>query len=74
MGSQERITVFREREPAAINNRTPAPKLLTLGLEWKMEVDLDRQLHFPEELCSITLLPDVVLWSLATFLIELTVP
>lgn len=41
-----------------------------------MEVDLDRprSLHFPEEICSIFLLPDAVLWSLATFLIELTVP
>lgn len=38
-GSQEMITVFREREAATINNRTPTPKLLTLGLEWKMGVD-----------------------------------
>ncbi|KAJ8415032.1 hypothetical protein AAFF_G00007300 [Aldrovandia affinis] len=42
-----------------------------------MEVDLGRQLQFPQEICSTTLRPDVVLWSAAAksaLLIELTVP
>lgn len=42
-----------------------------------VEVDLGRQLQFPQEICSTTLRPDVVLWSAAVkaaILIELTVP
>jgi len=42
-----------------------------------MEVDLERQLQFPQEICSTTLRPDVVLWAAAVksvILIELTVP
>ena len=42
-----------------------------------MEVDLGRQFQFPQEICSTTLRPDMVLWSAAVksvLLIELTVP
>ncbi len=42
-----------------------------------MEVDLGRQLQFPQEICSTTLRPYVVLWSVAEkslILTELTVP
>jgi len=55
----------------------PLSRLLTPGAEWKMEVDLERQLQFPQEICSTTLRPDVVLWAAAVksvILIELTVP
>ncbi len=42
-----------------------------------MEVDLGRQLHFPEEICNATLWPDLVLWSStgrSALLFVLTVP
>lgn len=43
---QRRITFLKQGEPADTSNSTPAPKLLAPGLEWKLEVDLGRQLHF----------------------------
>ncbi len=52
-------------------------KLLTSGVVWNKEVNLGRQLQFPQEICSTTLRPDAVLWSAAVksvVLIELTVP
>ncbi len=58
-------------------SKRPPAKLLTPGAAWKMEVDLGRQLQFPQEICSTTLRPDMVLWSAAVksvILIELTVP
>lgn len=76
-GSQQRIHFFRQGEPAGQTSKRPPSKLLTPGAEWKMEVDLVSQLQFPQEICSTTLNPDVVLWSAAVksaVLIELTVP
>ena len=76
--SQQRIHFHRQGEPAVHSSkRAPSSKLLTPGAEWKMEVDLGRQLRFPQEICTTTLRPDVVLWSAAVksvLLVELTVP
>lgn len=74
---QRRITFLRQAEPADTSNSTPAPKLLAPGLEWKTEVDLGRQLYFPEEICGTILRPDLVQWSSAgktVLLVELMVP
>ncbi|KAJ8397342.1 hypothetical protein AAFF_G00438910 [Aldrovandia affinis] len=74
-GSQQRIHFLRQGEPT--QHKRPPSNLLTSGAEWKMKVDLGRQLQFPQEICSTTLRPDVVLWSAAAksaLLIELTVP
>ena len=75
--SQQRIRFLRQGEPVEHARKTPPPaKLLTPGAEWKMVVDLGRQLQFPREICSTTLRPDVVLWSSAVksvLMIELTV-
>ncbi|KAJ8352978.1 hypothetical protein AAFF_G00124830, partial [Aldrovandia affinis] len=76
-GSQQRIHFLRQGEPAQHSSKRPPSNLLTSGAEWKMKVDLGRQLQFPQEICSTTLRPDVVLWSAAAksaLLIELTVP
>ena len=75
--SQKRIHFLRQGEPVEHPSKRPPPsKLLTPGAEWKMAVDLGKQLQFPQEICSTTLRPDVVLWSAAVkkvLLIELTV-
>ena len=71
------IHFLRQGEPTVRTSKRPPAKLLTPGAAWKMEVDLGRQLHFPQEICSTTLRPDAVLWSAAVksaTLIELTVP
>ena len=76
-GSQQRIHFLRQGDPALHTNKRPAPKSLTPGVEWKMEVDLGRQLHFPREINCTTLRPDMVLWTTAgksALLVELTVP
>lgn len=77
-GRQQRICFIRQGDPTPnTNSRRPAHTSLTPGLEWKMEADLVRQLHFPREICSTTLRPDMVLWSTAgktALLVELTVP
>ncbi|KAJ8358431.1 hypothetical protein AAFF_G00439950 [Aldrovandia affinis] len=76
-GSQQRIHFLRQGEPAQHSSKRPPSNLLTSGAEWKMKVDLGRQLQFPQEICSTILRPDVVLWSAAAksaLLIELTVP
>ncbi len=75
--SRCRIHFLRQGEPAMHTSKRPPAKLLTPGAAWKMEVDLGRQLQFPQEICSTTLRPDMVLWSAAVksvILIELTVP
>ncbi|KAJ8393343.1 hypothetical protein AAFF_G00062440 [Aldrovandia affinis] len=61
-------------EPAQHSSKRPPSNLLTSGAEWKMKVDLGRQLQFPQEICSTTLRPDVVLWSAAAKSALLTVP
>ena len=63
--SQCRIHFLRQGKPAMHTTKRPTAKLLTPGAVWKMEVDLGRQLQFPQEICSTTLRPDVVLWSAA---------
>lgn len=69
-GPQKNIHFLRQGEPASHTNIRPPSKLLTSASEWRMEVDLRKQLHS-------TLRPDVALWSLSTktvLLIKLTVP
>lgn len=44
---------------------------------WEMKADLGRKLHFPEEILSTTLRPDIIMWSKEgrkVILVELTVP
>ncbi|KAJ8353609.1 hypothetical protein SKAU_G00211760 [Synaphobranchus kaupii] len=77
MGNQQRIHFLKKGESADTISRRPAPKLLSPGVEWRMEVDVGRQLHFPGEICSTTLQPDIVLWAAeekSVLLVELTVP
>ncbi len=71
------IHFLRQGEPAMHTSKRPPTKILTPGAVWKMEVDIGRQLQFPQEICSTTLRPYVVLWSVAEksfILVELTVP
>ncbi|XP_074530869.1 LOW QUALITY PROTEIN: interferon-induced very large GTPase 1-like [Halichoeres trimaculatus] len=77
LGTQLWTQFLREGEARESVSRRPAPSLLSLGVEWRMEVDLGRQLHFPGEICDTTLRPDMVLWTKeekAVLLVELTVP
>ncbi|KAL7374375.1 hypothetical protein ABVT39_027593 [Epinephelus coioides] len=53
--SRCRIHFLRRGEPAMHTSKRPPAKLLTPGAVWKMEVDLGRQLQFPQEICSTTL-------------------
>ena len=51
--------------------------LLTTARDWKLQVDLGRQLKFPEHISATSLRPDMVLTSESTkqvVLVELTVP
>ncbi|TWW64138.1 hypothetical protein D4764_03G0011460 [Takifugu flavidus] len=51
--------------------------LLTTAQDWKLQVDLGRQLKFPEHISTTSLRPDMVLTSESTkqvVLVELTVP
>ncbi len=51
--------------------------LLTTARDWKLQIDLRRQLKFPEYIVATSLRPDVVLTSESTkqvVLVELTVP
>ncbi|XP_066304443.1 uncharacterized protein [Branchiostoma lanceolatum] len=51
--------------------------IFTTASDWALQIDLDRQLVFPEEVAVTRLRPDVILWSKETkqvVLIELTVP
>lgn len=76
-GVQQWTQFLREGEAGEAAGRKPAPTLLVPGLDWRMEVDLGRQLHFPRDICSTTLRPDVVLWTgegRSVLLVELTVP
>ncbi|KAJ8339289.1 hypothetical protein SKAU_G00360750 [Synaphobranchus kaupii] len=76
-GNQQRIHFLKKGESADTISRRPAPTLLSPGVEWRMEVDLGRQLNFPGEICSTTLRPDIVLWAAeekSVLLVELTVP
>ncbi|KAL0199484.1 hypothetical protein M9458_008024, partial [Cirrhinus mrigala] len=45
--------------------------------DWKLVVDLNQRLHFPSEIATTNLRPDLVLWSSSlhtVYIIELTVP
>ncbi|XP_066302044.1 uncharacterized protein [Branchiostoma lanceolatum] len=51
--------------------------IVATASDWALQIDLDRQLVFPEEIAVTRLRPDVILWSKQTkqvVLIELTVP
>lgn len=64
-GNQQRIHFVRQRKPAGNTN------------QWRIEVDLGRQLLFPREICSLTLRPDMVLWTAvrkSALLVKLTAP
>ncbi|KAJ8344224.1 hypothetical protein SKAU_G00315530 [Synaphobranchus kaupii] len=53
------------------------PRLFSNDQEWNMRVDLGRQLQFPGEITTMSLRPDIVVWSTkakTVLLIELTVP
>ncbi|KAJ7999811.1 hypothetical protein DPEC_G00198290 [Dallia pectoralis] len=45
--------------------------------DWKLVADLNQRLHFPSEIATTNLRPDLVLWSSSlhsVYIIELTVP
>lgn len=74
LGSQQWTHFHREGEAADTASRRPEPTPLLPGVEWRMEVDLGRELHMPREMCRTT---RGVLWSTigrSALLIELTVP
>ena len=71
------IQFLRQGDPTPNINTSPASEVLTPCLEWNMEKDLGTQLHFPSEITSTTLQPDIVLWTTArksALLVELTGP
>ena len=76
-GAQHHIHFLRQGELPAGPRRRPPPKLLSQGAEWRLAVDVGRQLQFPQEICCTTLRPDMVLWTSVqkrALLVELTVP
>ena len=51
--------------------------LLSIATDWKLQVDLEYRLIFPQEISTTNLRPDMVLWSTekrVVYIIELTVP
>ncbi|XP_061116493.1 NACHT, LRR and PYD domains-containing protein 3-like, partial [Conger conger] len=78
--SDPRQTTIFVREGAKVirSSSTPLEQgQLRLACDWKMLVDVGRQLVFPPEIATTTLRPDMVLWSPSrrkVFIIELTVP
>ena len=69
------INFIRSGENAAAGQRSKG--ILASANDWEMQVDLKKQLKFPEEIAHTSLRPDMVLWSRGTkqvVLIELTVP
>ncbi|CAB1331193.1 unnamed protein product, partial [Coregonus sp. 'balchen'] len=59
----KQITFVRQGMEAERNIKRSPPKFLTPDMEWSMEVDLGKQLHIPREISSMSLRPDVLLWS-----------
>ena len=71
------IQCVKEGETTIVNimNNTKSG-ILDQAKDWQLEVDLDRQLRFPE-IVQTNLKPDIVLWSAAMkkiIIIELTIP
>ncbi|RXN22630.1 reverse transcriptase [Labeo rohita] len=70
------ITFVRAGEMAQ-QRQSPPGGLLNTAQDWKLQVDLGRQLKFPEYILSTSLRPDMVITSDASkqvVLVELTVP
>ncbi|XP_050957201.1 uncharacterized protein LOC127158092 [Labeo rohita] len=70
------ITFVRAGEKAQ-QRQSPPRGLLNTAQDWKLQVDLGRQLKFPEYILSTSLRPDMVITSDASkqvVLVELTVP
>lgn len=71
-------TFIREGAKVTRSDSTsPEQGQLHLACDWKMIVDVGRQLLFPPEIATATLRPNLVLWSPSlkkVFIIELTVP
>ncbi|TWW79887.1 hypothetical protein D4764_10G0009170 [Takifugu flavidus] len=73
---QQSITFVRAGEKAQ-QQPSSFGGLLTMARDWKLQVDLGRQLKFPEHISATSLRPDMVLTSESTkqvVLVELTVP
>ena len=69
------INFVREGEHKRSNSFRPS--ILEEAKEWKLDVDLGKQLKFPEEIVHTSLRPDIVFWSKSprrVILVELTVP
>ncbi|XP_024141063.1 uncharacterized protein LOC112154399 [Oryzias melastigma] len=74
--SKQFITFVRAGEKTW-QQPSPTGGLLTTARDWKLQVDLGRQLKFPEHIATTALRPDMVLTSQSSkqvVLIELTVP
>lgn len=61
--ANKQINFVRQGMEVQGNIKRSPPKLLTPGMEWSMEVDLGKQLHIPREISSMSLRPNVLLWS-----------
>nr|XP_057943465.1 uncharacterized protein LOC131138512 [Doryrhamphus excisus] len=73
---RQNITFVRAGEKHPAGHKVPTG-LLATARDWKLRVDLGRQLKFPEHIARTSLRPDLVLTSDATkqaVLLELTVP
>lgn len=76
-GNQQSIHFLRQGKAPQNTDRRPAPNLLTSEAEWRNGGGPRRQLQSTREISSITLWPDMMLWTPAgksALLTELTVP
>nr|XP_061825268.1 uncharacterized protein LOC133612115 [Nerophis lumbriciformis] len=76
-GTAQRLIKFVKQGGQPQSSSKSIQSLLSVGGEWNMKADLDRQLKFPQEITTTLLRPDIVLWSTSTktvIMVELTVP
>ena len=74
--SKQTIAFVRAGEQPRRTSKTSAG-ILTTAKDWRLLVDLEKQLKFPNDIAATTLRPDIVLVSDSTkqvVLLELTVP
>ena len=74
--TNQKITFVRAGEQRKLSKKTSAG-ILAYAKDWRMLVDLDKQLRFPSHIVATRLRPDIVLSSDSTrqvVLLELTVP
>ena len=68
---------MKEGEQTKTKSRKASSSCLDVANDWKILVDLDKKLVFPQVVFVTSLRPDIVIWSeekRQVFIIELTVP